>query len=248
MGFLKRLFGTPVVHTEVEIAHGKVEPQVNLKNLYKKTCPKMNVYKIRGRNRATGRIRTVRKVALASSSQEEVVASCSLYDIQSFEVDMEPPTEAQLNYAKDLGVAVSDNYSKNDVSCLITRASSDDGRDDMIPVDINLAKMLADRDVCLSEFSGEKRALDLLWTQLSEGEKIRFFIFCIHQNCLRKQDYDLENSPYLDLYNDFINKYRDNQQFKKSLAGYIGSDLSLHKEPNRRRNAYKIASEYFLNN
>lgn len=99
----------------------------------------------------------------------------------------DPPTERQLRYAADLGIVISDNYSKDDISCLITRAVYEEDRDDMIPVDQSLAKMAADYDIYLSMFSGEKRVLDCLWVKFEEDEKLKFLTFCIHQNLLGKK-------------------------------------------------------------
>ena len=144
------------------------------------------------------------------------------------------------------GINLSDDYTKEDISCLITRAVHEEDRDDMIPVDLSLAKMVADHNICLSVFSGEKRALNALWFQLSKEEQLRFFIFCIHQNRLKCHSYDLEHSPYLDYYDRFVKEYKDNESLRRSLSGYVGSDLSLNKKPNKQRNAYKIANEFLI--
>lgn len=246
MGLFKRLFSKPTVQIEVGITHELVEsPRMDSNDLYRKTCPKMQIYKIRGRSCETKRLRTIRKVALDSADRDKIISFSGLYDVQTFEtIEKELPTEAQINYATDLGIALSDKYSKNDLSCLISRMTGDTDRDDMIPVELNLAKLAAEHNVYLSEFSGEKRALNCLWSQLSEDEKILFFIFCVHQNILNDCNYNLRHTPYLDLYECFVRDYRDDQQLLRSLSNYVGSDLSLHKEPNRQRNAYKIASEY----
>ena len=116
----------------------------------------------------------------------------------------------------------------------------------MIPVDLSLAKMVAEHNICLSIFSGEKRALNALWFQLSKEEQLKFFIFCIHQNRLKCHSYDLEHSPYLDYYDRFVEEYKDNESLRRSLSGYVGSDLSLNKKPNKQRNAYKIANAFLI--
>lgn len=251
MGLFKRLFGRnkETLHTEVKITHEYVKHDVHkvpsAKVLYKKTCPEMIRYKIRGRNNQTQRLCTVKMVALASDDQNAVIAATNLYDVQSCEVILpDPATERQINYAADLGIINPEQYSKDDMSCLITRATHEEDRDDMTPVDQSLAKMAAQYGIYLSVFSGEKRALDCLWLKFTEEEKIRFLIFCIHQNLLRKQTYDLEQSSFIDLYDRFVKDYHNDQRLLRSLSNYIGSDLSLHKELNKQRNAYKIVSEY----
>lgn len=248
MGLFKRLFGNnkEMLHVEVGISHEYVKPEIpNASVLYKKTCPEMIRYKIRGRDNRSKRLCTVKKIVLASVDQSSVIATTNLYDIQSCEVIIpDPPTERQLSYATDLGIIISDNYSKDDISCLITRALYEEDRDDMIPVDQSLAKMAADRDIYLSVFSGEKRALDYLWFKFEEDDKLRFLIFCIHQNLQGEKDYDIGCSSYLDLYDRFVESHRDDQQLRRSLSRYVGSDLSLHKAPNRNRMAYTIVTEF----
>jgi hypothetical protein len=251
MGFFRRLFGerTLNIRTEVTVDHERCEvPRRPIaKEIYVKTCPEMHVYKIRGRSPETKRLRTVRRVHLSSSSREEVIASCGLYDVQEIEIlEQEPPTESQIRYAVSLGIALSDEYSKEDLSCLITRVINEEDRDDTTPVDYNLAKLAADHNIYLSAYSGEKRALDSLWLQFAEDERLLFFIFCTHQKYLKKRDYDLYHSPYISVYKKFVEDYRSDEQFQRSLSRYIGSDLSVYKAPNMRRNACKIATEYLL--
>lgn len=248
MGLFKRLFGNnkETLHVEIGISHEYVKHEIpDASVLYKKTCPEMIRYKIRGRDNRSKRLCTVKKVVLASVDQNSVIAATNLYDVQSCEVIIpDPPTERQLSYAADLGIVISDNYSKDDISCLITRAVYEEDRDDMIPVDQSLAKMAADYDIYLSMFSGEKRVLDCLWVKFEEDEKLKFLIFCIHQNLLGKKDYDIDHSSYLDLYGRFAEAHRDDQQLRRSLSRYVGSDLSLHKAPNRNRMAYTIVAEF----
>lgn len=255
MGLFKWLLGggkkekeaeTVILHTEVNITREYVKPEIpSAKVLYKKTCPEMVRYKIRGRNKDTKRLCTVRKVALASADQDSVIAATGLYDVQSCEViPPDPATERQISYAADLGIVRPEQYSKDELSCLITRAKNDTDRDDMVPVDTSLARMAVDRDIYLSVFSGEKGALDSLWRQFTEDEKMRFLIFCIDQNLSGKQDYDLQHSPHLDLYDHFANEYRTDEPLHRSLTRYTGSDLSLQKTPNTNRNAYRIVRDY----
>lgn len=243
MGLLGRLFGFGRPDESIM----DESPNLDCIDLQKKTCPEMNIYKIRGRHPETKRLRTVRRVALEPADQEAVIASSGLYDIQFCEIEeQELPSERQINYAIDLGINLSDDYTKEDISCLITRAVHEEDRDDMIPVDLSLAKMVAEHNICLSIFSGEKRALNALWFQLSKEEQLKFFIFCIHQNRLKCHSYDLEHSPYLDYYDRFVEEYKDNESLRRSLSGYVGSDLSLNKKPNKQRNAYKIVNEFLI--
>lgn len=248
MGLFKRLFGgnNEALLVEVNVSHERINPEIPpASTLYKKTCPEMVRYKIRGRNNRTKRLCTVRTVALASDDQNVIIKTADLYDIQSCEVVLpDPATERQISYATDLGIVHPEQYSKDDMSCLITRATHEEDRDDTIPVDQSLAKMAAVHGIYLSVFSGEKRALNALWLQFTEEEKLRFLVFCIHQTHLKKTDYNLEYSPYRDLYERFVRDYRDDQRLLRSLSNYIGSDLSLHRELNKQRNAYKIVSEY----
>ena len=255
LNLFKRLFGGKPEPSEsakasfsVTLTHSVHEtPLPPKEELYKLTCPKMYIFKVRGRYPETKRLRTVKCFTLDPDDRDSIISQSGLYDIQSIEeTSLDPATDAQISYATHLGIELSPDYSIRDLSCLITRAIRDEDRDDITPVDYNLAKMAAHRGIYLSQFSGEKNALDCLWASFSIDERLRFLIFCIHQNFLNKQDYDIEHSPYLDRYNKFAEENISNQQLLRSLSNYCGSDLSLYRNPNRQRNAYKIAVEYLM--
>jgi len=78
MGLFKRLFGNnkATLHVEVGISHEYVKHEIpDASVLYKKTCPEMIRYKIRGRDNRSKRLCTVKKVVLASVDQNSVIAA-----------------------------------------------------------------------------------------------------------------------------------------------------------------------------
>lgn len=85
MGLFKRLFSKPTVQIEVGITHELIKsPRMDSNDLYRKTCPKMQIYKIRGRSFETKRLCTIRRVALDSADRDEIISFSGLYDVQNF--------------------------------------------------------------------------------------------------------------------------------------------------------------------
>ena len=73
----------------------------------------MQIYKIRGRSFETKRLCTIRRVALDSADRDEIISFSGLYDVQTFEaIERELPTEAQINYAMDLGITLQMNIAR----------------------------------------------------------------------------------------------------------------------------------------
>lgn len=216
-------------------------------DLYRKTCPEMISYKIRGRAADTNRIRTEIAVRLKPFEPEDFKKEGTFTEIKTVElIQPEPPSIRQVGYAENLGIQLPDHCCKEDVSCLISRFAGETDRDNMIDVRPTLANYAARKGVFLSVYSGEMRALNLLWYSLSDEEKIIFFIFCIHQNLIGNKEYDVINSTYYPAYKEFANEVSNNIEFLRSIARYVGSDLSLNQKPNEKRNAYAIAREFLV--
>lgn len=80
----------------------------------------MPSYKIKGKGKATGRKR--RRIYFAASETEAIKLAEDEGTLveEITEIPPEPPTERQIDYAKDLGISIPVNATKNDLSDLIS--------------------------------------------------------------------------------------------------------------------------------
>lgn len=125
-----------------------------------KWCEEMHEYKVKGINPATGRVKTAKIVSFNRPSTSVLLEKTGFSDIKSCEmITPEPATPKQLSYAKDLGLIVSEDMSKRDVACILTRyLENQDGNSNCEnnekPPEV-LYRKLPEMGICISPYSSE---------------------------------------------------------------------------------------------
>lgn len=212
--------------------------------LFRITCPEMVVYKVKGRSVATHRIRTEERVSLISEPYEPS-SDPAFSEVLSCEKYIPPATEAQLDYLKVLHVDFPPGLSLRDASCLISRAKGEIEDNEFIPVSLELAEIAAVKGIYLSKYCLDGLALNEIWYRMANSEKVEFFIFCLYQNLVGNKDYKLEESKALPLFEEFREKYENDETFLRYITVYCGSELSVFKPfVNHNRGAYKVAYSF----
>lgn len=209
-----------------------------------KTCPEMVEYSVKGRSAITRRIRAEERVSLASDPYDPSSDS-AFSEIVSCEKCFYPATEAQLNYLRVLNVDFPPGLSLRDASCLISRALGEIEPDELIPVSKELAEIAAAKGIYLSKYCLDGLALNEIWYRMANSEKVEFFIFCLYQNLVGNKDYKLGESKTLPLFEEFREKYENDETFLRYITVYCGSELSVFKPfVNHNRGAYKVAYSF----
>ena len=127
-------------------------------------------YKVTGINERTGRKQSKRirardeAAAIQCATAENV---CAPYVVELLPND--PPTEAQLAYARDMGAVIPNGACSHDVSAIISRIY----KDDEAAVDDSLAECAIKHGLLLSRYTGTKMILELV-DYLSPQEQKRF--------------------------------------------------------------------------
>lgn len=127
-------------------------------------------YKVSGKDGTTGRKRSKRirardeAAAIQCAGAENV---CAPYVVELLPND--PPTDAQLAYAKDMGAVIPNRACAHDVSAIISRIYDDDEA----AVDDSLAECAVKHGLLLSRYTGTKMILELVG-YLSPQEQKRF--------------------------------------------------------------------------
>lgn len=131
------------------------------------------------------------------------------------------PTEAQIEYARDLKIPLHPGLGKYDISCLIDRVLEHCGSPNQGLIDF------ADEEKLFFSYCiGKKRMYDIVFAQLDTPKAIAFFIFSIYRFLYNDREANLNKSPHRNLFLSFGNEYANDSKFVKSMYdNYIGRDL-----------------------
>lgn len=183
-------------------------------------------FKITGTNRQTNRRKSLR---IDAFSQDEAVEAASKKLSPPLDVERVPfdsPTNAQLDYAKDLGILVTAGMTKNDLTALISR-SVDGDRSDPNPGLIDFA---TGRGFHFSQYIGKKALYILVFSSLDTVDKAAFFLFSVYRWLSEDREANLDKSPYCQKFYATAEALTNEERFVKSLNGYSGEELRFFGE------------------
>ncbi len=127
-------------------------------------------FKITGLDKDTGRKSTVTIITRQDKpSEKDLIKQEILPPYKIVEKNFDEPTDAQKNYALNLGIKIIDGMNRQDVSALLSRYEDDDA-----PASDELKDFAYIKDVYFSPFVGENALRDLLSNEL-EGDDLRQF-------------------------------------------------------------------------
>ena len=150
------------------------------------------------------------------------------------------PTEKQLSYAKDLGIKVTKEMSKTDVSCLISRANGDDSKEAPAPGIIALANGLG---VTFSPYIGADGLLRILYRSVDDKTRAALYAYAVYQKEAKLPFSNMLESPELDRFRQFGEQICSNASLCKSLNDRDPKDLL---SPRKGTNIYNAAFTYLF--
>jgi len=204
-------------------------------------CPEINRYTVVGTNPKTKRKNTKTAIVLEPVSVSVLEKKTGLVDIVSYEKETPyPPSDKQLAYAADLLIMIPEGSNGWEVSDMITSRTSGSVQR---PVSPYLAVKMAEKDIRVSRYCGEKRALNLLWYSMGLEERAVFFVCSIYGRKIGRQQYDFESWDQYGRLKDLAMQLLKNDSFVRSLAKVEYNDISLFESPNKRRVAVQLALE-----
>lgn len=178
-------------------------------------------YKIKAKYTPTNRFRTITVWAKSEKHAIELITNQEYEEIASIEIGFENPTQAQLDYARALGIHVADTDTKTDVSCLIDKKlyrTSDPNPE--------LIEFADNRDIVFSSHVSKKRLYNLVFSELPDLDKIAFFIFTVYRYYSGDRTGNMDKSIHRHHFYEFANNTINNTKLVKSLLeNYHGSDL-----------------------
>ena len=132
-----------------------------------------------------------------------------------------PPTANQLEYARDLKISIPNNANLWDVSAMISKKTGKDS--DPNPDLVEFAKEIG---LTFSDYIGKRALYNLIYANLTNNDKIAFFVFCVYRWISDDRRGNLNKHPYRQQFYWFANGQIENTKFLKSLENYNkGEDI-----------------------
>ncbi|GGH55570.1 hypothetical protein GCM10007423_63240 [Dyadobacter endophyticus] len=177
-------------------------------------------YSIKAYYLPTKRIRTIIQVGVNADACCQTLREQGYTDPFEATEIIDDPTEAQMNYAVDLGIAIPPNATKQDVSVLIDFKLEND----TVPKP-GLVQFANEEGLYFSQYIGESALYNLIFNSLDHQSRVAFFIFSIHRWLVKGGVDNLNESPHKQHYLDFASENQDNDRLSKSINRYNGADL-----------------------
>ena len=178
-------------------------------------------FKVKARYIPTNRVRTVEIWARSEEEAKNKLLSSDYSEIVSISRNFHLPTEKQIAYAKSLGIQITSDMERQDISELIDRKIND--KSDPNPGLVDFAE---NRDIIFSSYIGKKNLYNLVFSELPNLDKIAFFIFSVYRYLSSDREANLDISPYKSKFYEFAQSIESNDRLLNSLlSNYRGEDL-----------------------
>ena len=195
-------------------------------------------FRVRGTSQKTGRKNTVRVKAKNAEDAQIIAESKGI--LRPYEVTAElfdEPTEAQMSFATDLGLAIPEGACKQDVSSMLSRVVDEDQE----PPSAGLCSWAIDCGAEFSRFVGRKAMIVGLVYSLDDVDLATFYGYCV---CIQEEQGELDDPRNYWRYDD-IREWAENvvldSALLNSLQGRDGNDFFC---PHKGTKIYKSLAEH----
>ena len=148
------------------------------------------------------------------------------------------PTDRQLEYLRDLGVFVPDGITKQDASCMISRATGEDSAEGPAPEIVDLAFALG---VEFSAFVGASGLFSSIINQADDRQKAALFAYGVKQNATGRKFGNMVEDPDVNLFYLFSDLVIADAALLRSLKGRDACD---YERPHHGTAIYKAAFDF----
>ncbi|MCI5056127.1 MAG: hypothetical protein MRY83_08465, partial [Flavobacteriales bacterium] len=163
--------------------------------------------------------------SLEGRSKESLIillkAKGYLEPFEIVEIEHDKPSSEQLKYAESLNIKIPPNATKVDVSCLISRVIDNDNKEP----NRELIDFAEENGLFFSRYIGKKALYNLIYHNLSEIDKIAFFVFSVYRYLSGDRMSNLRKHPNKNRFYEIAHLIQDKDQIKKSILRYEGQDL-----------------------
>lgn len=205
-------------------------------------------YNVTGKNPKTGRKKSQTVVVSENASESTIIERSGLEEPCEIVRLENPPTDAQILYAKKLGIQIPGDATSKDVSVFLTRAENNE------PIyqkkaNREILSVLIDRlGIYIPAYAGDNDLNGYYWAGMSKAERYAYFAMRVYAENVGKNYrflFEATNSEQ-EMFKNFSEKYMGNSEFENSFNCYVFSDVPLNGKIKKRLKAYQIASAFFM--
>lgn len=170
-------------------------------------------YKVKGKNPTTNRMKTCVVVAQSGTPENEITEKSGFLAPYTVSLDLEslterPPSQKQLDYAKDLGISIPLDCSFADLSCLISKFTNEDTND---LISNELMTFAALHGVCISPYAGSLSGICTTMNSLEYHDFLAFLAYLIYCVVSSQPVGNLDESKHKTVFYKFADSYCDNE-------------------------------------
>lgn len=205
----------------------------------------------------TNRLRTLQCRAISPElAKAQVINKGYAEPITIEKSDDTAPTDAQLNYCKNLKVSVPDGATLQEVSDLIDCAVSKDS-----PANPQLIEYAqTDLGLDVSDYIGKRKLYNYIWASIDDHTRYAFFALQVYRWLSDDREVNLNTHKYKQLFFDFADLVANDTQFINSIKrsfsqgenvrffGTIYANQTSYEGGSVQTIAYKKAVEYLSKN
>lgn len=202
-------------------------------------------YKVTGINPLTNRRKSAIVVIEESADLSEIEKKSGLIKVSNKEKILEPPTQKQMSYAKDLGISISNDMTKGDLACIIHRLLDvnepfrEAWENAEEPSKILWDKVIARNEWCSAYTSELGLVESYFFTCPTLKDKLIFYLALMYCKQNNIKDYNIWILPVYNTISEIADELSNDESFCKSFSseGNIkGEDLILSNYYISRRN------------
>lgn len=213
------------------------------------------LFKVKARYIPTNRVRSNVEIWARSESElSEKLNSLGYEPAINTTIVANPPSEAQINYAKSLGINILPEMDKMDLSALISRKVEFDS----YSPNQGLMDFADNHDIIFSNYIGKKALYNLIFEQLTDLDKAAFFVFSVYRYLSDNRESNLDISPVRDICYNCATQIVNDKKLQTSLNRYSGENIrffgTLHVNGNIyeggsvKTQVYQYVKDYLINN
>lgn len=205
-------------------------------------------YEVTGKNPKTKRKKSQLVTVSKGTSNDEIIKRSGLEEPCEIEILEDPPTSAQILYAKKLGIKIPEDATSQDVSIFITRAKNNEPiyqkKANKEVLDILINKL----GIYVPSYANDDELNGYYWADMSKAEKYAYFAMRVYAENVGKNYrflFESTNSEQ-EMFKDFSEKYIGNSEFENSFNCYSFSDIPLNGRIKKKLKAYQIVVEFLI--
>lgn len=209
-------------------------------------------YRIKGKYPGTGRMRTVELIAWDKETDENIAKIAGL--VEPYEVErigMPKPTEKQIAYARDVGIFIPVNTTKDDIGVFLTRYERHEPIvQPKAPTEI-LETLIKKMGIYIPSYAGEKEMNNYFrWSIKTDEELYAYFAMKVYCQVTGKKYHFIHeaNENEQARFRAFAKKYKNDRSFVESYNRYDQEKLTITGNIDKRLKAYEIANAFFYEN